>query len=142
MVSQETLLGRWSEIKGKLQERWGELTNDPGLQFEGDVNRLVGHIHVKTGETREQIESYLDELVNQGSDMASRAYNRVSEAAVTASKRSQEAADAVNQAVHDGYQQTEAVVRKHPMEALAVCFGVGLITGVVVGLATLGSGRR
>jgi dTDP-4-amino-4,6-dideoxygalactose transaminase len=33
-----------------------------------------------------------------------------------------------------GYDQTGKMIRSRPVESLAVCFGVGLITGVVVGL--------
>ncbi len=28
MVSQQTILGNWNEIKGKLLSKWGELTDD------------------------------------------------------------------------------------------------------------------
>jgi ElaB/YqjD/DUF883 family membrane-anchored ribosome-binding protein len=33
-----------------------------------------------------------------------------------------------------GYAQTERMVQQRPMESLAVGFGAGLITGVIIGL--------
>ena len=44
-----------------------------------------------------------------------------------ASEFSQEAA----KRMHAGYVQSEQFVRRHPLESLAVCLGVGVVAGVV-----------
>ena len=36
--------------------------------------------------------------------------------------------------VREGYAEVEHMVRQRPIESLAVCFGAGVITGVVVSL--------
>jgi len=51
-VNQQTLEGNWNEIKGKLHERWGQLTQDDLQRARGDVDQLVGLIQRKTGEAR------------------------------------------------------------------------------------------
>jgi len=143
MVNQETIKGRWTEVKGKLQERWGQLTNDPALRFEGDVNSLVGHIQTRTGETREKIENYLEEIVCEDTGSTMQAVSdKANAVAASAMEQTQKAAETVSTAVQDGIHQTEETVRRHPMEALAVCFGVGLVAGVVIGVATLGGRSR
>jgi len=62
-------------------------------------------------------------------------------AATAATRQSQQAADAVSKAVTDGYRQTESAVKAHPMETLAICLGVGLVAGIVVGLSVMGNQR-
>ena len=54
MINQQTLLGNWNEIKGKLRSNWGSLTDDDLTIIDGNVDQLVGAIQRKTGEdTRE-----------------------------------------------------------------------------------------
>ena len=61
-MNQQTLSGQWRQVRGKLQEKWGELTDDELDHVEGNVDQLIGLIQQKTGETREKIEHYLDQL--------------------------------------------------------------------------------
>jgi uncharacterized protein YjbJ (UPF0337 family) len=66
MVNEQILRGNWNEIRGKLQERYGQLTNDDVREYEGNVDQLVGLIQQKTGESREAIVHYLDKLTESG----------------------------------------------------------------------------
>jgi len=53
--------GNWNIAKGKLKQRWADLTDDD-LQFlEGKEEELIGRIQKRTGETREAVESALAE---------------------------------------------------------------------------------
>lgn len=48
--------GDWNIIKGKLRQKWANLTDDD-LQFvEGKQEELVGRIQKRTGEARENVE--------------------------------------------------------------------------------------
>ena len=51
MVNQQVLAGHWNEVRGKLKEKWGKLTDDDLRHFNGNVDQLVGRIQQKTGET-------------------------------------------------------------------------------------------
>jgi uncharacterized protein YjbJ (UPF0337 family) len=55
VLNQQVLQGNWNEIRGKLREKWGELTNDDVQSFNGNVDQLIGSIQRKTGESRESI---------------------------------------------------------------------------------------
>ena len=47
----------WNITKGKLKQKWANLTDDD-LQFlDGKQDELVGRIQKRTGETRESVES-------------------------------------------------------------------------------------
>ncbi|MDA9840666.1 CsbD family protein [Rubripirellula sp.] len=75
MISQQTLQGNWSEMNRRLRSKWGELTDNDVMTFNGDVDQLIGTIQKKTGEAREKIEQYFDKF---GSD-ASAAMNHTRE---------------------------------------------------------------
>lgn len=48
--------GNWNIIKGKLKQKWGELTDDDLDYAEGKKDELLGRIQKKTGQTREEVE--------------------------------------------------------------------------------------
>jgi uncharacterized protein YjbJ (UPF0337 family) len=134
MVNQQILEGNWNEIKGKIRTRWGQLADEDLSQFHGEVDKLVGTIQRKTGEGRESIEKYLNEIstsagssIGQVSDTAREYTQRASETAQNVAKQ---AADQVRA----GYIEAERFVRDRPAESLAVCFGAGLVVGVLVGM--------
>ena len=52
MVNQQTLTGHWNEVRGKLKEKWGQLSDDDLRSFSGSIDQLVGRIQEKTGDAR------------------------------------------------------------------------------------------
>ena len=59
-VNIQALKGNWNEIKGKLRNKWGQLTNDDLQQARGNIDQLVGLIQRKTGEARTSVEKFLE----------------------------------------------------------------------------------
>jgi uncharacterized protein YjbJ (UPF0337 family) len=53
------LKGNWNIAKGKLKQRWGDLTDDDLDYIEGKEDELIGRIQKRTGETREAVEKAL-----------------------------------------------------------------------------------
>lgn len=53
--------GDWNKTKGKLKQKWADLTDDDLQYVEGKEEELIGRIQRKTGETRETIERALEE---------------------------------------------------------------------------------
>lgn len=51
--------GDWNILKGKLKQKWGELTDDDLDVAEGQADELVGRIQKRTGKTKEEIEKAL-----------------------------------------------------------------------------------
>ncbi|MEJ7593236.1 MAG: CsbD family protein [Planctomycetaceae bacterium] len=135
MVNQQTLQGNWNEIKGKLRTKWGQLTNDEVQVFDGNVDRLVGLIQRKTGETRESVEKYLEEIGGSGASGIAQAAEAVRGYAKQATEQVQETSHQATEAVRHGYQQAENTVRSNPTESLAVCFATGVGVGVLLTLA-------
>ena len=48
--------GNWNIAKGKLKQRWAQLTDDDLKYEEGKDTELVGRIQKRTGEAREVVE--------------------------------------------------------------------------------------
>lgn len=51
--------GRWDQLKGKIKQVWGTITDDELTQAEGDYERTIGLLKEKTGLAREEIEKQL-----------------------------------------------------------------------------------
>lgn len=134
-MNQTTLEGNWTEIKGKLREKWGQLTDSDLPQRQGDVEQLVGIIQRKTGEGRESIEQFLQQMSGSAASVMSTAAETVREYAQSASESVQHTAKQAADQVRAGYGEAEKFVRNRPGESLLVCFGLGLITGVVIALS-------
>jgi uncharacterized protein YjbJ (UPF0337 family) len=142
MVNQQILEGNWNELKGKIRQKWGELSESDLSQFKGNMDQLVGTIQRKTGEGRDAIENYLQQLTESGSSMVSKATETMSKATESARQYAQNAAGSVQDSakyasdqLRAGYIGAERMVRDRPAESLAICFGIGVMVGVVVALA-------
>ena len=134
MINQQTLQGNWNEIKGKLRSKWGQLTDDDVQRFSGNVDQLIGVIQRKTGEGRESIEHFLDQISSQGAGAAGKAGESVRTYAQQATESLQDTSREAAERVRERYQEAENYVRQRPGESLAVTFGAGLVTGLVAGL--------
>jgi uncharacterized protein YjbJ (UPF0337 family) len=135
MINQQILDGNWNEIKGMLREKWGQLTDNDLPQIRGNVEQIVGIIQRKTGEGREAIEAYLQEMSGSAASAAGTAVDTVRDYAQHAAENVQHTAKQAADRVRAGYNDAERFVRDRPGESLLVCFGAGLITGVVIALS-------
>nr|WP_245958116.1 CsbD family protein [Roseimicrobium gellanilyticum] len=54
--------GSWNETKGKLKQKFAELTDDDLLYQEGKEDELYGRLQQRLGKTREEIDRIIDEL--------------------------------------------------------------------------------
>lgn len=56
-----TLKGDWNIVKGKLKQKYGNLTDNDLAYIDGKEEELLGRIQKRTGATRDEIERFLDE---------------------------------------------------------------------------------
>jgi len=54
------LKGTWNEVKGKLKQKYGELTDDDLLFTEGKEDELYGRLQTKLGKTKEEIRKVIE----------------------------------------------------------------------------------
>lgn len=58
-MNQLQIKGDWNIIKGKLTQKWANLTDDDLQYLEGKQDELIGRIQKRTGESREAVEQAL-----------------------------------------------------------------------------------
>jgi uncharacterized protein YjbJ (UPF0337 family) len=135
MVSAQRLQGEWNSVRGQVKKKWDQLT-DEDLRFSnGNIDQLVGRIQNKTGEAREAIEHYLDELTSQGASAISQAAESAREYAGYAADNMREGYNRMSDRFGRGFDASREIVRDNPARSIAMVLGVGVLLGVFVGLA-------
>jgi len=54
--------GSWNETKGKIKQKYAQLTDDDLLFAEGKEDEMLGRLQKKTGETKENLRDYISKL--------------------------------------------------------------------------------
>ena len=55
-MNKDTISGNWKQLKGKVQQQWGKLTDDDYDVIAGRSTELAGRIQERYGVTREEAE--------------------------------------------------------------------------------------
>lgn len=134
-INAQELQGQWNSLRGRVKERWGQLTDDDLTIHGGNIDQLVGKIQQKTGEGRESIEKFLGELSAQGGSAVAQATEAVGRYAQQTGDRLRDQYGQIAGQARERMDQAEDLVRHNPGQSVAVAFGVGLVAGLVVGLA-------
>jgi uncharacterized protein YjbJ (UPF0337 family) len=56
------LKGNWNEVKGKLKQKYGQLTDEDLVFVEGKQDELLGRLQKKLGKTQDELRSELEDL--------------------------------------------------------------------------------
>ena len=56
------LKGNWEEFKGKLKQKYADLTDDDLLYEEGQRDEMMGKLQQKLGKTQEEIADTINDL--------------------------------------------------------------------------------
>jgi len=54
--------GSWNEIKGKLKQQYGSLTDDDLVFAEGKDDELLGRLQKKLGKTKDEVRQMIEKL--------------------------------------------------------------------------------
>jgi uncharacterized protein YjbJ (UPF0337 family) len=123
-INVQTIQGEWNHLCGLARQRWSQLTEDDLGVEEGNFEQLVGRIQQKTGEGREAIEKFFSDMTARGSSAIARAADAAGQYAHQVSDR-----------VRERYDNAESQLRHHPTETVIAAFGIGLVAGLITGLA-------
>jgi uncharacterized protein YjbJ (UPF0337 family) len=58
-MNRDILAGKWQQLRGKVKEQWGKLTDDDLTQAEGKFEKLAGSLRERYGYTQEVAEKEL-----------------------------------------------------------------------------------
>ena len=120
MATRQQLEGKWNEVKGKLKEKWGTLTDDDLVRGEGNVEQLVGVIQRKTGKAKEEVEKFIDEIVGDSEGMYDRVATTAREYTDQATQALREGYDRTASQMSEGYRQAEQTIKRNPVESIHV----------------------
>ncbi len=56
------LKGTWNETKGKLKQKYADLTDDDLLFEEGKEDELLGRLQKRTGEAKEKLREFIERV--------------------------------------------------------------------------------
>lgn len=59
-MNRDTIAGNWKQMRGKIRERWGKLTDDDLDTIAGKRDQLVGKIQERYGQAKDAVERELD----------------------------------------------------------------------------------
>jgi uncharacterized protein YjbJ (UPF0337 family) len=139
MINQQEIQGHWNSLRGKVKEKWGQLTDQDLQIVGGNVDQVIGRIQQKTGAGREEIEKFLN------TTMESPTAERVRQTVRDVSEKAQEGLEQVRQRAQDGYEQVRQrasegyeqagrVFEEHTTATVATVFGLGVLTGAAIGM--------
>ncbi|HEX8310628.1 MAG TPA: CsbD family protein [Chthoniobacteraceae bacterium] len=56
------LKGNWNELKGKLKQQYGDLTDDDLTFAEGKEEEMLGRVQQRLGRTKEEVREMIEKL--------------------------------------------------------------------------------
>jgi uncharacterized protein YjbJ (UPF0337 family) len=65
-MNSDQLKGNWNQLKGKIKEQWGRLTDDDMQVVEGRFDQLAGRIQERYGIAKEEAERQVKDFEDRG----------------------------------------------------------------------------
>ena len=59
-MNRDVLEGNWKQVRGRIKEMWGKLTDDDLDTIDGKRDRLVGKLQERYGYAKDKAEQELD----------------------------------------------------------------------------------
>jgi uncharacterized protein YjbJ (UPF0337 family) len=54
--------GSWNEIKGKLKQKYGQLTDDDLVFADGKEDELLGRLQKRLGRTKDELRAEIEDI--------------------------------------------------------------------------------
>ena len=64
-MNNDRVAGNWKQMKGKIKEQWGKLTDDEIDQLEGKSEQLAGRLQERYGMARDEAEKQAKDFRSQ-----------------------------------------------------------------------------
>lgn len=62
-MNNDILKGDWNQLKGKIKQQWGKLSDDDIERINGKSQELIGLLQERYGYSKEKATQYAQELV-------------------------------------------------------------------------------
>ncbi|MBI2792889.1 MAG: CsbD family protein [Gammaproteobacteria bacterium] len=64
-MNKDIIQGHWKEVKGKLKQQWGNLTDDEIAKMNGTRQELQGLLQKKYGYQKDKVEQEIDNFLKK-----------------------------------------------------------------------------
>lgn len=64
----DQIKGNWIQLKGKVKEKWGQLTDNELTELDGNLDQLRGLLERKYGLTKEEAKKEVDAFFSEDSE--------------------------------------------------------------------------
>lgn len=63
-MNSDILQGKWKQMKGEIQNKWGKLTNDDLDRIEGNQEKMLGVLQERYGYAKDEARKHLDAFLD------------------------------------------------------------------------------
>jgi uncharacterized protein YjbJ (UPF0337 family) len=64
-MNSDILKGKWKQLRGEVQQWWGELTDDDLDQIKGGYDKLAGRLQAKYGWSKQRAQEEIDRRLDK-----------------------------------------------------------------------------
>lgn len=64
-MNKDIINGHWNEIKGKIKQQWGKLTDDEISQIQGNYDELEGSLQKNYGYKKDEAEREIKQFIDK-----------------------------------------------------------------------------
>ena len=143
-MTSHILEGKWTQLRGKVQERWGRLTNDDMMQIEGHRANLEGKLQERYGYTKNEATSQVDKFLRDAGEQIGDAQTRLGQKMRDTEQQLHDRVDDARDRMQDRASYYDAklrettpsdvvqTVKRNPLPFVVAVIVMGLLIGMWV----------
>lgn len=62
-MNNDILEGKWKQMKGAVQAKWGDISDDEFDRIQGNRERLIGLVQEKYGKRKDEVKKEVDDYL-------------------------------------------------------------------------------
>jgi uncharacterized protein YjbJ (UPF0337 family) len=127
--------GNWKQMRGRVKERWGKLTDDDLTAIAGRRDQLEGMIQERYGYAKErarrEIEDWLHSIESNLAEQLESLRSGIEELSSTVERIAKEQLPRARSRATDALTDAEEAVKRNPLVVVAIVLGLGLLIGAL-----------
>jgi uncharacterized protein YjbJ (UPF0337 family) len=127
--------GNWKQMRGRVKERWGKLTDDDLTVIAGRRDQLEGMIQERYGYAKErarrEIEDWYHSMESNLSEQIESLRSGIQTLSSTVERIAKEQTPRARSRATDIFNDAEDAVKRNPVPALAIALSLGFLIGVL-----------
>ena len=126
--------GNWKQVKGKVKEKWGKLTDDDLTAINGSRDQLEGKIQERYGyakdQARKEIEDWYRSTESDLADQIEAIRTDIQTLTSTVGRIANKQIGRAQDRALDAANEAEDAIRRNQLSAVAIAVGLGFLFGV------------